>query len=342
MKALCTLPFTRLKINEDGSYHSCCFQSSTYGNILKDGIEKAFQNPELREVKNSALQGKLEEKYCNNDRCPFRFYDLSRIPKHEVQLTRYPVDLELNMPSRFCNIGGLNPTPDTACIMCPRSSKQFMSSVGPDILDDIIKEVKIIMPNLQTLSILGIAEPFYKNRIFDVFEKLDFIKYRDNILFWTFCNGTIFTSRAHDRFLDIVRNVNLGFSIDAGTSETYRTIRRLNYFDKIKKNLTSYFKKVKERPEINDNSYTTNNINMYNVHELKEMIDLGLEIGSNSTQFTLTMKYQNDLKIKDNMLCNSDNWQIFWNAQLEAEQYAKENNYNVDFYVTFHNGFLKQ
>ena len=181
-----------------------------------------------------------------------------------------------------------------------------------------------------------------KQRIFDVFEKLDFIKYRDNILFWTFCNGTIFTERAQDRFLDIVRNVNLGFSIDAGTPETYKTIRRLDYFDKIKKNLTSYFKKVKERTDITDFSYTTNNVNLHNVHELKEMIDLGLETGSNSTQFTLTMKYQADLKIEDSMLCNKDNWQIFWEAQLEAEQYAKDNNYKVVFYVPFHNGFLKQ
>ncbi len=342
MKAFCNLPFSRLKINEDGSYHSCCFQSSVYGNILEDGIEKAFKNPKLREVKNSTLKGVLDKKYCDNNRCPFRFYDLSKIPKHEVSLSKYPVDLELNMPSTFCNIGGLNPTPDTACIMCPRSSKQHMSRVGPDILDDILEEVKVIMPSLQTLSILGIAEPFYKNRIFDVFEKLDFIKYRDNILFWTFCNGTIFTERAQDRFLDIVRNVNLGFSIDAGTPETYRTIRRLDYFDKIKKNLTSYFKKVKERTDITDFSYTTNNINLHNVHELKEMIDLGLEVGSNSTQFTLTMKYQADLKIQDSKLCNKDNWQIFWEAQLEAEQYAKDNNYKVVFYVPFHNGFLKE
>ena len=86
MKAFCNLPFTRLKINEDGSYHSCCFQSSYYGNILEDGIEKAFKHPKLREVKNATLQGKLDEKYCDNDRCPFRFYDLSKIPKHEVKI----------------------------------------------------------------------------------------------------------------------------------------------------------------------------------------------------------------------------------------------------------------
>ena len=72
------------------------------------------------------------------------------------------------------------------------------------------------------------------------------------------------------------------------------------------------------------------------------MIDLGLEVGSNSTQFTLTMKYQADLKIEDSMLCNKDNWQTFWEAQLEAEQYAKDNNYKVVFYVPFHNGFLKE
>jgi molybdenum cofactor biosynthesis enzyme MoaA len=341
MKALCSLPFTRLKINEDGSYHSCCFQSSMYGNILEDGIEKAFKNPELRKVKNSMLQGKLDKEYCDNDRCPLRFYDLSRIPHKEVKLTKYPVDLELNMPSTFCNIGGLNPTPETACIMCPRSSEQFMSGVGTDILDDILEEVKIAMPNVQNLSILGIAEPFYKNRIFDVFEKLEFTKYRDNILFWTFCNGTIFTERAQDRFLNIVKNVHLGFSIDAGTAETYIKIRRLDYFNKIKKNLTSYFKKVKEKTEINDRSYTTNNINLYNVYELKEMIDLGIEVGSNSTQFTLTMKYQADLKIDDSKLCNSNNWKIFWEAQKDAEEYAKSKNYNVDFYVPFHNGYLK-
>lgn len=341
MKGFCDLPFTRLKINEDGSYHSCCFQSSTYGNILKDGIEEAFKSSGLREVKNSVLEGKLNKKYCDNDKCPFRFYDIKRIPKKEVRLTKYPVDIEINMPSTFCNIGGTNPTPETACIMCPRSSLQFMSQVGPDILDDILEEVKKAMPNVQQLSILGIAEPFYKNRIFDVFKKLNFIEHRDNILFWTFCNGTIFTGRAQDRLLDIVRHVNLGFSIDAGTAETYKKIRRLDYFDKIKTNLTLYFKKVKERDEINDFSYTTNNINLYNVNELKEMIDLGIEVGANSTQYTLTMKYQADLKIEDEKLCNIDNWEIFWEAQKDAEEYAKSKNYTVDFFVPFHNGYLK-
>lgn len=341
MKAFCDLPFTRLKINEDGSYHSCCFQSSTYGNILKDGIEKAWKNPELRRVKNSTLKGTLDRKYCNNNKCPFRFYSLTKIPKKEVHLSKYPVDVELNLPSTFCNIGGKNPTPDTACIMCPRSSKQFMENVGPDILDDILNEVKIAMPGVRNLSVLGIAEPFYKDRIFDVFEKLDFIKYRDNILFWTFCNGTIFTERVQERFLDTVKKVHLGFSIDAGTSSTYKIIRKLDYFNKIKKNLTSYFKKVKEREDIYDESYITNNINLYNVYELKEMIDLGIEVGANSTQFTLTMKYLSDLKIDSSKLCNSGNWQIFWEAQLEAEAYAKTKNYKVDFYVPFHNGYLK-
>ena len=60
MKALCSLPFTRLKINEDGSYHSCCFQSSMYGNILEDGIEKAFKKGANRGPESSVLEYSID------------------------------------------------------------------------------------------------------------------------------------------------------------------------------------------------------------------------------------------------------------------------------------------
>ena len=60
MKAYCTLPFDRIKIDADGAYQSCCHQKAYYGNILPDGItlEEAFKGKTLVSVKSSVAYAK--------------------------------------------------------------------------------------------------------------------------------------------------------------------------------------------------------------------------------------------------------------------------------------------
>jgi hypothetical protein len=346
MKAYCDLPFVRLKIDDDGSYQSCCHQTIYYGNFITDNItlEEAMKSTLLREVKVATLNSKLHTN-CNNTQCPAYYRDLTD-KSYDVSLLTYPKQIEIALPSTWCNIGGLSPTPNTACIMCPRSSKQYMSrylnGTVEDNTDRLLEIIKPAMPYLETFTVLGIAEPFYKGRIFDVFDKLEFKKYKDKIDFWTFCNGSLFSNQNQDRYLnEYVNRGSIGFSIDAATPETYQKVRRLDYYKTITKNLENYFNKVNKFSEKRDWSFTAYNINKLNLHEMEDMVRFSHNIGATRAQFCLTYTSDGGMALSKNFLCNENNWQEFWEMQQRVEQLAKELNFKVDFYVPFHGGFLK-
>ena len=176
MKAYCGLPFERFRIDFDGQYQSCCHQTSYYGNIfdedksLKDLYSRQH---ELREVKVATLNQSLHS-MCNNNTCPYYTTDLER--NQEVSIRGYPTQIEFALSPLMCNIGGLKPTAKTACAMCPRSNKEWMKpyldGTIPDRTDEMLEFIKPAIPTLETLTVLGIIEPFFKGQIFDVLDKL--------------------------------------------------------------------------------------------------------------------------------------------------------------------------
>lgn len=115
--------------------------------------------------------------------CPLYHTNLEK--NNQVSLTKYPKQIELALPPTWCNIGGLNPTQDTACIMCPRSSLQFIQTMSnvDDRTDLLLEKVKPAIPHLETFTILGIAEPFYKGRIFEILDKIEFKNIRKKYYF---------------------------------------------------------------------------------------------------------------------------------------------------------------
>ena len=343
MKAYCALPWTRLKIDADGSYQSCCHQKSHYGNFLKENItiEQAMKKSTLKEVRKATLNTWIHDA-CNCKQCPILHTPMER--NKDVELKPYPQDIELALPGNWCNIGGLDPTAETACIMCPRSSEVFMQAHrGIDNTDKLLELIKPAIPHINTLSILGVAEPFYKGRIFDIFDKIDFKSHKDRIFFWTFCNGTLFGKKYQDLFLnEYTSNTCMGFSIDAATPETYRKIRRLDYYNTIVRNLERYFNITNSMNKKRDWSYVTYNINLLNLHEVEDMLRFGNSIGADKVQYTLTYTPSEGIALDKEYLCNENNWQQFWEKQLRLEQLAKEMNQKVEFYVPFHGGFLEQ
>ena len=71
--------------------------------------------------------------------------------------------------------------------------------------------------------------------------KLEFKKYKDNIMFWTFCNGSLFGDQNQEKYInEYVTWSRIGFSIDSATPETYQKIRRLDYYKTISRNLENY------------------------------------------------------------------------------------------------------
>lgn len=343
MKTYCPLPFLRMKIEANGEYSSCCHQGIFYGNLLNDNLtlEEAFKSKNTVEVKNSVLGSKLHFS-CNNTKCPVFFTSLNKnIP---VELSKYPAQIELSLPSTWCNIGGLNPTPDTACIMCPRSSMRYMNSQPKeDYTDQLLEKIKPAIPTIKSLSILGISEPFWKGKVFDVLDKLDWKSHKEGKWFWTYCNGSIFGDKYQDMFLNEYTSLSsIGFSIDAATPETYKKIRRLDFLPTIQRNLEKYFKKVHDLEPGRDTSFTAYNINLLNLHEMEDMLRFGNNIGVDKVQYTLTYISDEGMALPKKLMCNEKNWELFWEMQQRVEQLAKELNQRVEFYYPFHKGYLTE
>lgn len=341
LKSFCNLPFSRLKIDADGSFQSCCHQSTRYGNFITEDltIADAFNSPLLKEVRKSVLNKDLHES-CNNKNCPFYFKEKDN--SILTELLKYPSDIEIALPSTWCNIGGLTPTPDTACIMCPRSSNTYMKANSGDNTEKILEFIKPAIPYLKIFSVLGIAEPFYKGRLFDIFNKINYKKYKDNIWFWTFSNGTLLSPEYSKKLIyEYTDKHSIGFSLDAASSSTYEKIRRVKSYKTAIKNVERYFNEVNNFSIKKHYSYTTYNINLLNLDEMEEMVKFSYNVGATKIQFNPTYLPVSDIKIDKNLIINKDNWNLFWEKQQRVEQLAGELGIPVEFYRPFHGGYLK-
>lgn len=343
LKSYCTLPFERLKIDADGSYQSCCYQSIKYGNIFTENksIEEIFSSTVLREVKKSTLNKWLHPG-CSNTTCPHYYSNLDR--RYPVEITKYPIDIEISLHPTWCNIGGTKPTPNNTCIMCPRSAVGFLSGITyGDRTEEIVNFIKPAIPYLKRFSVLGISEPFYKGKIFKVLDQLNFKKYKQDIFFWTFSNGTVFNSKYQDLFInEYTDQSTLKFSLDAASPETYRKIRKADSYNAAIRNIERYSQKAYSQRNRRTWFETTYNINLLNLKEMEDMVRFSSNIGANNILFNTTYLAVENIKIPKHLLINKQNWQQFWEMQLKVEQLAKELDIKVEFFRPFHGGYINE
>lgn len=313
--AFCDLPLTKLIINAWGDVSMCCHHpgSAQIGNIknVKDILE-IWNSPIAKEVRRVTLTGTFH-KHCAMARdCPLQHRDKIPYPIVAYKDFAHPTHIEIDLPDRHCNIGGETPNEQNpACIMCIRSFKDPTNQ--PDITDMICEKSKSLIPFLTKFSVLGVAEPFWKGAVFDIFKKVDFHKYNDNISFETNHNVTCFGERTQHRFLDEVKHSILQFSLDAGSAETYKKIRRLDAYDLVIKNLTLW---MKNRTFPNHKVVIWNNINMFNVHEMTEMVETAARLNVDKI-IMLPTHSQNGVVNLGDLTLNRKNAGIF---QANAEK----------------------
>lgn len=348
MKSNCLLPFYRVKFDADGHFHACCHQLEYYGNIFTDDvtIDNIMKHKKNVDVKNHCLKGSLHS-MCNNTRCPVYYNKTNK--DVDVQLIKYPREVELSLHPSWCNIGGLKPKPETACFMCPRSDPYMIESIKntPDRTEEIVEFFKPAMPYLKSLFIVGLSEPFYKGKIIDILEQVEFQKYKEKCQLNTVSNGSVFVEKYQDRLLDLVQNICVAFSVDAIDKDIYYKIRRNHFVPQITKNVKLWFKKLESRPDIIDHSAIAANFSSVNISEIENIVKWASDVGIKRCNFSLTYKtsgntvFEKRLKNNPNLICNSNNWEVFWEAQLRAEELAKKLDIHLDFIVPFHGGFTK-
>jgi MoaA/NifB/PqqE/SkfB family radical SAM enzyme len=215
----------------------------------------------------------------------------------------------LDLPKQHCNVGGENPTPEhPACLMCERS---WAFKKQEDRVDEICKILKdnLNIPRLKVIHIQGVAEPFWKDRIFDVLDAIGVTPYT---CVSTATNGTILNEEIIRRYFEYPRS-NTSFSVDAATPETYRKLRRLDY-NKVVENLMLFSEWRTPRTQ---GFFIHNNINLLNIEEVEGMVRLAASVKADFVDFDPTYELPG--------LCvDENNFPLFKQAEERILRAAKE------------------
>jgi len=328
MSAFCSLPFTKLIVNAWGDVYTCCHQpgKSKLGNIKEDNLLALWRSEKARQTRDATKKGKLGVLCSQAPNCPFRLKE--KVPYEFLINIDYPSFLEIDLPDKHCNVGGENPTPDTACFMCVRSHS--FNKNQPDITNMICEQIKPLMPHAKKFSVLGIAEPFWKDAVFDIFEKVNYKKYKDQILFVTNHNVTCFGPNTQSRFLDEVVQSDLRFSLDAATPETYIKTRRLDAYNLCLENMRKWISVKNDKHKVT----IWNNINMVNLHEMKAMVQTGIDLGVDAI-FMLPTQNQNNLVNLGKLTINQENVDLFEKHSQDAMQLARVHKMDLRYITPF-------
>lgn len=318
----CNLPHTKLILNSWGDVSMCCHQLEQLGKLNKNtDVLDLWTSPLAKSIRRETNQGKLHSHCTSANSCPFIVGERTVYQREMYKNCAYPTYVEICLPDKHCNVGGENPTDDNpACIMCQRN---FNVPKQPDLTEFLCEKTKPLMPYLNHLCVLGIAEPFWKDAVFKVYEKLEFFRYKHRITFTTNTNGICLNERISRRFFDETLFSNLSWSLDSATPETHMKIRRLDTFDLVVKNLKRWLALREEHGKENHEVSIYNNINMLNVQEMTKMVEMASELGVDRLIMLPTYDQAGTVKLGELLLCNK-NVKHFRKSAESAKKRADE------------------
>lgn len=333
-RAFCNLPFTKLILNGWGDVSMCCYQLTQLGNILGDTSVMDLWNSSTAEaIRQETLRGNLHPICHSWNTCPYMVKEKTPYDFQTLKDIKYPTYLEICLPNTHCNIGGENPSDENpACIMCCRN---YDLNKQPMVTDILCEKAKPIMPYLRYLCVLGVAEPFWKDAIFQVFEKLGFKTYKHRIRFTTNTNVICLVERTIQRYFEEVHMSDMDFSIDAATPETYMKIRRADAYDLILKNIRTYMS-YRDRNGGPDRhrAIIYNNINLINVNEMTKMVETAADLKVDQLVMLPTHDQCGRVSMGE-LLLNGKNVKIFKKAAEEARRRAEGLGVNLHYSKPF-------
>jgi len=303
-------------VDSEGWCNFCCSHTRRcLGNLLQNSLEEIWYGDVAKGIRNETLQGKMHET-CAIDSCPL-FHRINNLPVRAFWQQDYPSQLEIDLPNTHCNIGGTKPTKDTACIMCERGMPDFEPQVNR--LDEVCEKLRPYTKYLKMIHVQGVAEPFWKDMMFDCLDKMEFDKYQNQIIVSTTTNGTIISKERMERWLSFPKTCTT-FSIDAATPETYQKIRRLNAYDSVIKSLMKYaeLRSPQQRLMIH------NNINLLNIDEVVGMVEVAAEANVDEINFNPTYNM-------DGLVVSQENVGLFKKAESQIKKTAERLNVNATF-----------
>ena len=321
----CQHPFSQMALHSSGYVSMCCDQTLPIGKVEQntDLLKDIWNSDVAKAIRASSTRGELHDVCKSGGTCT---YFNKPMVMWEIDDPPYPLHLEICLPDTHCNIGGTTPTKDNpACLTCHRN---FTNPTQVDITDLLCEKSRPLIKNLYSLRILGTAEPFWKDYIFKVLDKIEYYKHR-NIEIKSVTNGLIFTEDVARRYIDLVRHSNIMWSFDAATPETYKKIRRKDF------NLTA--KNFKKYNELRNKSHKVgvyNNINLINIGEMTQMVEQAHAWGADYIVFVPTMNYKPDVDLTE-ITINEEKKSVFKKAAAAAQNRARELKFKLMFYKQF-------
>lgn len=305
IEAFCAYPFNRARITAEGNVAFCCFmrpcssdagnvhlkqedtdekipESAYIGNVLEQPFDEIWFGELAEEVRERTAAGKLHP-LCQCPGCPFTKMQ-PPYPNDNIVYNEYPNFLEIDLPNTHCNVGLENPNEEhPACVMCERANPLFQPE--DDRLFDVLERIKHIVPNLHQMHIQGIAEPFWKDLIFQMMDVLNYDEWNEQVTISTTTNGIPLNERRREEWLRRAPHSITNFSIDAASPETYQGIRILPVFDTVLEHLYAFSEaRVRDRQFLRIH----NNINTMNVHEVVGMVQIAAKANVEYVEFNPT------------------------------------------------------
>lgn len=324
--AFCSLPWTRCKIQCNGYVNVCCHQTFKYiGNLFEESLEDIWFGPIATAIRHETLNDRLHPN-CQTSECPFMYIKKARRDFY-VNKSGFPAELEFDLHASHCNFGGIHADPRSTCIMCPRAAPGMADflKTSEDRTFELLDKVKCLMPHLSKMCVMGLAEPFWKGKLFDVFDALDFNKHSDRIFFWTNSNASLFDREMQERYAKYVKLGCLQFSLDAATSETFQKIRKNNVFERCCENIRTWsqYRKAINQQGINHTCNIANNINRLNIEELPAMVVLAKELGVDSLLVSPTHNMGGLNTPLNEIMPNEQTCNLFHTTEAAAIKLAK-------------------
>lgn len=320
----CERPFQQVTVTCEGNISHCCWQMSadlTVGNILKSPVDEIWKSKACNEIRTSIMGGELHGLCANAPGCPHLTNTRNKTFSDLTQAQPRYVDLHL--PNSLCNIGGKRPTTaNPACIMCERSLPDYRFQ-DDSRFKVVLENLSSLLPELEWLHVQGTAEPFWHGQIFDVLKILKFQSSAHKIILTTTTNGTVFTPERQEEFLQVAPRSVLSLSIDAATPETYRRIRRLDMYETVLKHAQN-FGRIRRR---DGTSFfrVQNNINLYNVDEVVDMVRMAADLGADEIGLNAT-----ETRLPELMVTKENAWRF-----QRAQQWATEEAHHLNLKIVF-------
>lgn len=284
----------------------CCHQLTQLGKLdATTDVLDIWRSDLAKEIREETSKGNLHHVCSSWNSCPYLVQEKVMGPVKVYRNFAYPTYLEICLPDSHCNIGGKNPSEDNpACIMCRRN---FYISDEEDLTDFLCQKARSLMPYLGTLCVLGIAEPFWKDAVFKIFDALNFEKERDHIQFMTNTNGTCLNEKMAHQFFQTTDWSDLAWSLDSASRETHIKIRRLDAFDLVVANLRNWIRIRDEYGGAEHHKVSIyNNINLLNVHEMTQMVELAVDAGVEKMTMLPTYDQAGVVQLGELVMCQKN------------------------------------